>query len=123
MELEIHRFALIGTLTIALCAAVFGGQNGSKAKPNPPAGPQAKTFQPATHFTQGTITSIGANQMVIIQKVRGKEQRVAFSINSQTLRSGNLIAGARVSVQYHEADSQKTAAAVRELPAKPQSKS
>ena len=123
VQLQIHRFALIGTLTVAFCAAVFGGQNGSKAKPNLPAGPPAKTSQPATHFTQGTIASIGANQMVITRKVRGKEDRLAFSLNSRTLRSGNLVAGSRVSVQYQEGDSQKIAAAVRELPTKARSKS
>ena len=108
---------------MAFCAAVFGGQNGSKAKPSLPAGPPAKTSQPATHFTQGTIASIDANRMVITRKVRGKEDRLAFSMNSQTLRSGNLVAGSRVSVQYHEGDSQKIAAAVRELPTKARLKS
>ena len=104
MHLQIHRFALIGILTFL------------------PAGPQAKTSQPATHFTQGTITSIDANQVVISKKVRGKEQRMAFSMNSQTLRSGNLVAGARVSVQYHETSNQNVAAAVREIASTARSK-
>jgi hypothetical protein len=114
---------LIAAWSAAFCAVVLGGQKDSKAKLSPPAGPQAKTSQPATHFTQGTIASIDANQMVITNKVRGKDQRVAFAMNSDTLRSGNLVAGARVSVQYRETDNQKTAAAVRELPAKARSKS
>ena len=108
MQLQIQRFALIGILTVAFY---------------PPAGPQAKTSQPATHFTQGTIASIDGNQVVITKKVRGKEQRVAFAMNSRTLRSGTLIAGARVTVQYHEADHQNIAAAVRELSANARSKS
>jgi len=80
--------------------------------------------QPATHFTQGTITSIEANQVVITKttKVRGKAEQVTFAMNSQTQRSGNLVAGTRVSVQYREADNQKIAAAVRELPAEPPAK-
>ena len=114
---------MIAAWTAAFCAALLAGQKDSKAKPNPPAGPQAKTSQPATHFTQGTIASIDASQVVITNKVRGKDQRVAFSMNAQTLRSGNLVTGTRVSVQYREADNQKTAAAVRELPSKARSKS
>ena len=123
MQLQIHRFALIAAWTAAFCAALLAGQKDSKAKSNPPAGPQAKTSQPATHFTQGTIASIDASQVVITNKVRGKDQRVAFSMNAQTLRSGNLVTGTRVSVQYREADNQKTAAAVRELSSKARSKS
>src|SRR6266581_814464 len=118
MQLTFQRVALIGGLSIALCVAVFGGQKNTKANPNLPASPQAKTIQPATHFTQGTITSIEANQMVITKKVRGKAEQVTFATNSQTQRSGNLAAGTRVSVQYREGGSQKIAAAVRELPSK-----
>src|SRR5262245_17245396 len=91
-------------------------QKSTKRKQNPPASPQAKTSQPATHFTQGTITSIEANQMVITKKVRGKAKPVVFMITSQTQRFGNLVAGTRVSVQYRELDHQNIAAAVRELP-------
>ena len=117
MQLEFRRLALIGALAAMLSTAVLAGQKNNKAKPNPPANPQAKTSQPATHFTQGTITSIEANQMVITKKVRGKAEQVTFAINSKTQRSGNLVAGSRVSVQYREADRQNIAAAVRELPA------
>jgi hypothetical protein len=118
MHLHFQRLALIGGTTVVLCAAVWAGQKDSKAKPNPPASPQAKTSQPATHFTQGTITSIQANQMVISRTVRGKPEQMTFAMNSQTQRTGNLAPGTRVSVQYREASSQNIAAAVRELPAK-----
>ena len=64
-----------------------------------------------------TITSIEANQMVITRKIRGKANQVSFAFDSQTQRSGNLVAGARVSVQYREDHNQNIAAAVRELPA------
>jgi hypothetical protein len=105
-------------MAVTLSTAVSAAQKNTKAKSNPPATPQAKTTQPATHFTQGTITSIEANQMVITKKVRGKAKPVAFTIDSQTQRSGNLVAGTRVSVQYREVDHQNIAAAVRELPEK-----
>ena len=82
-----------------------------------PASPQAKTSRPATHFTQGTITSVEAYQLIITKKVRGKAQQVAFAINSETQLTGNLVPGNRVSIQYREADHQNVAAAVRELSA------
>jgi len=118
LPFPLKKFALVGGLSMVLCAVVFGGQKDTKANPNPPASPQAKTIQPAMHFTQGTITSIEANRMVITKKVRGKSEQVTFAMNSQTQLSGNLAAGTRVSVQYSEGDSQKTAAAVRELTSK-----
>jgi len=118
MHFQFKRFALIGGLTVTLCAAALHGQTNARAGRNPPASPQAKTPPPATHFTQGTIDSIEANRMVLSSKVRGKTVQVSFVMDSQTQRSGNLAAGARVSVQYREASSQKIAAAVRELPAK-----
>ena len=117
MHLEFQRFALICVLAGTLNTTVLAAQKNTKATPNPPAGPQAKTSQPATHFTQGTITSIEANQMVITRKVRGKAQQVTFAMNSETQRAGNLVAGTRVSVQYRERDKQNIAAAVRELQA------
>ena len=117
MQFQLKRFAWIGGMTVALCAAALAAQTTTKASKNPPASPQAKTPQPATHFTQGTIASIEANRMVISSKVRGKTAQVSFVMDSQTQRSGNLAAGTRVSVQYREASSQKIAAAVRELPA------
>jgi hypothetical protein len=106
-----------------LSTVVSAGQESTKGNPNPPASPQAKTSQPATHFTQGTITSIEANQMVITKKVRGKAKPVLFTIDSQTQRFGNLVVGTRVSVQYREFDHQNIAAAVRELPADTAAKS
>ena len=117
MRFEFPRFASIAGLSVALCAAALAGQH-TKANSNPPADSQAKTSQPATHFTQGTIASIDANRMVIARKVRGKEEQTSFTLDSQTERNGNLAAGTRVSVQYREENGQKFAAAVRELAAK-----
>ena len=114
MNFEFPQIALIGGLCVALSAAALGGQH-AKVNSNPPANPQAKSTQPATHFTQGTITSINANEVVITKKVRGKAEQARFSINSQTQRNGNLATGTRVSVQYREQNGQNIAAAVREL--------
>jgi hypothetical protein len=115
----IKRFALVSfsfVVAVTLSTAITSPQR-AKASTNPPASPQAKTSQPATHFTQGTIASIDANQLVITKKVRGKAQQVTFAINSETQRSGNLATGSRVSVQYREIDRRNIAAAVRELAA------
>jgi hypothetical protein len=98
------QIALVCTLTISFSRIL-------------PASPQAKSSRPATHFTQGTITSVDANQLVITRKVRGKSEQITFAIDSQTQRSGNLVAGVRVSVQYREDHRLNVAAAVRELPA------
>jgi hypothetical protein len=115
----IKRFALVSVsfvVAVTLSTAITSPQR-AKASANPPASPQAKTSQPATHFTQGTIASIDANQLVITKKVRGKAQQVTFAINSETQRSGNLATGSRVSIQYREIDRRNIAAAVRELAA------
>jgi hypothetical protein len=114
MNFEFRRFALIGGLSAVLSAAALGSQH-AVVNSNHPANPQAKITQPATHFTQGTIASISANEVVITKKVRGKAEQERFTLNSQTQRNGNLAAGTRVSVQYREQNGQKIAAAVREL--------
>jgi cytochrome c1 len=111
------RLALICAAALPLSIAFSAARRHVEANPDPPATPQATTTQPATHFTQGTITSIEANHMVITKKVRRKAESMSFAINSQTQLSGNLVAGTRVSVQYREVDHQNIAAAVRELPA------
>ena len=117
MLVKVHIFALVAGITAALCvAAVSAGQRNNNS--NPPASPQAKTSQPATNFTQGTITSIQANQIVITRTVRGKAGQMTFTLTPQTQRSGNLVAGTRVSVQYREANNQNIAAAVSELSTK-----
>ena len=123
MHFEFQRLALICSVTLALSTAAVAAQENSKANTNPPASPQAKTTQPATHFTQGTITSIDTNQVIITKKVRGKASQVAFAIDSQTQRSGNLAVGTRVSVQYRESNHQNIAATVRELPVEAAAKS
>lgn len=119
MRPRLEKFALIVGVSTLLFVGVFAGQKDVNAKTNPPASPQAKTTQPATHFTQGKITSIAANQVVLNQTVRGKVQQVTFTMDSKTQRSGNLAVGTRVTVQYREESSQKVATAVREFVAKP----
>src|SRR2546425_1381716 len=114
MKFILQRFVLIAGAAAPFYAVALTGQH-SKANSAPPAVPQAKTIQPATHFTQGTITSIDANQLAITKKVRRKAKQESFTLDSQTQRNGNLPAGTRVSVQYREQNGEKIAAAVREV--------
>ncbi len=117
MKLQFERFAWVAGLTMALCVVALAGQKDTKAKTNPPAS-QAKTTQPATHFTQGTITSMDSDKLVLSRKGRGKAQQVTFMLNPKTQRYGNLATGARVTVQFREDNNQRVAAAVREMEAK-----
>src|SRR5215471_7436188 len=117
MHWKLHRFPLIVVVTAMLCAAVLAEQKAGNTTSNPPASPQAKTAPPAKNFTQGTIISITANQLVITRTVRGKANQMTFALTSETLRTGTLAAGTRVSVQYRQANNQNIAAAIRELPA------
>src|SRR5947199_8365453 len=117
MKFIFQRFVLIAGVAATLYAVALNGQH-SKANSDPPAVPQAKTIQPATHFTQGTITSIYTNQLVITKKVRRKAKQESFTLDTQTQRNGNSPAGTRVSVQYREQNREKIAAAVRQITVK-----
>ena len=119
MHWKLQRFPLIVVVTAMLCAAVLAEQKAEKTTNNTPASPQAKTAQPATLFTQGTIASITAKQLVIskTKPAKGKAAQMTFALTSETLRTGTLAAGTRVSVQYRQANNQNIAAAIRELPA------
>jgi hypothetical protein len=117
MHWKLHRFPLIVVVTVMLGAAVLAEQKAGNTTSNPPASPQAKTVPPAKNFTQGTIASITANQLVITKTVRGKAAQMTFALTSETLRTGTLSVGTRVSVQYRQASNQNIAAAIRELPA------
>lgn len=117
MHWKLHRFPLIVVVTAMLCAAVLAEQKAEKTTNNTPASPQAKTAQPAKNFTQGTIASITAKQLVITRTARGKAAQMTFALTSETSRTGTLAVGTRVSVQYRQANNQNIAAAIRELPA------
>ena len=110
-----NRLAWSAVLTVGLCAPLAASQKDLK---NPPASPQATNHQPASHVTLGTIASMGANQLVLNRKGRGKGQQVTFTLNSQTQQTGNLTPGSRVSIQYREENHQKVASAVREIASK-----
>lgn len=100
------RVALIAGLIITLCLSASA----------------QKTSKPTTHSTKGTIASINGDTLVINQTVHGKPQQLTLTLNSQTQRSGDLVAGNPVTVQYRQDNNQKIATAVRESGAKSASK-
>ena len=106
--MNLRRLALILGLSAALCAPAVAAQKDTKAKAS----------KPTTHVTQGTIVSINGTQLVLDQTVRGKAAQTTLTLNPQTQRTGNLIAGHRVTAQYREENGQKVATAVRERAAK-----
>ena len=112
--MNLRQFALILVLSAALCAPAIAVQKDTKAKGNATATSQAKASKPTTHVTQGTIVWISDNQVVLDQRVRGKAAQTTLALTPQTQRTGNLVAGNRVTAQYREENGQKVATAVRE---------
>lgn len=113
-----NRVLSLAGIIAALSLPLVASQKSSNVAQPPPASPQAKKHLPASHVTQGTISSIDANQLVLDRKGRGKDVQMIFRIDGQTQRTGNLTAGSRVSVQYREENKQNVASAVREVATK-----
>ncbi len=111
MRLHGRSLALITALVVALSGSAFASQKSG-----------------AKHVAVGTITSIDANQVVVNEKVKGKDQSMTFKLDSATQRSGKLAAGTPVTIQYRSENNQNIATTVREraansLAAKPSKKS
>ena len=66
------------------------------------------------HIAVGTISSMDANQVVLNQKVKGKDQSMTYKLDPATQKSGNLAAGKPVTIQYRTENNQRIATAVRE---------
>lgn len=93
-----HRnLALVAALVVALSGSAFASKKtGGK------------------HVAVGTIASIDANQVVVSEKVKGKDQTMTYNFDSATQKSGNLGVGTPVTVQYRTENSQNVATTVRE---------
>ena len=122
--MNLRKFALIGSLTLALGVPGWAAQKDTHAKGNPPSATETKTktTHGAMHRATGTITSIDADKLVLNQKVNGKAEDVTIMLNSDTKKTGNLKSGDRVSVQWRDENSQKMATSVKEMPSKAASK-
>jgi len=87
----------VAALVVALSGSAFASKKSS-----------------AKHVAVGTITSIDSNQVVVSEKVKGKDQTMTYSFDSATQKSGNLAVGTPVTVQYRTENSQNIATTVRE---------
>ena len=68
----------------------------------------------AHHVAFGTIASISDSQVVVNEKVKGKDQPMTFHMDSSTQKSGNLTNGSAVTIEYHTENNQNIATSVRE---------
>jgi len=100
MRLKRTNLALILMLIAALSGSAFASKKG--------------TTQQSQHMAVGKITSINANEVVVSEKVKGKEQSVTYKLDSSTQRSGNLTVGTPVTVQYRNESNQNVATTLRE---------
>jgi Domain of unknown function (DUF5666) len=98
MTSKLRRVAFVAGVIAMLSISAFAGKKTSTKQ----------------HVAVGTITSIDANQVVVNEKVKGKEQPMTFQLNSSTQKSGNLKDGTVVTVEYHSESNQNVATAVRE---------
>ena len=110
---KVGNVALIAGLVAALSCNAFAAQKSGGAK----------------HVAVGTITSIDGNQVVVNEKVKGKDQAMTFKLDSSTQKTGKLANGTPVTIQYRTENNQNIATAVRErssktanTPAKPSKK-
>ena len=97
MTSKIRRIGFVACLIATLSVSAFAGKKSS-----------------AKHVAVGTIASISAEQVVVNEKVKGKEQPMTFKLDSSTQKSGNLKDGAYVTVQYRSENNQNLATSIRE---------
>src|SRR6266571_740886 len=99
---KVRNVALIAGLAAALSGSAFAAQKSGGSK----------------HVAVGTITSIDANQVVVNERVKGKDQQMTFKLDSATRKTGQLANGTPVTIQYRTENSQNIATAVRERSSK-----
>lgn len=99
---KFKTFGAVALFVAMLSVSAFAGQKQSAQK------------HTGSHTAVGTIASMSDNQLVVNEKVKGKEEPVTFKLDSSTQKSGNLQKGTLVTVQYHSDKSEKVASSVRE---------
>jgi hypothetical protein len=62
-----------------------------------------------------TIVSIDAHQLVVSRTIKGKTEQLHFVLNPDTVRSGNLSIGARITVHYTTQNHENTATSIQSL--------
>jgi len=102
MKLRITTLALVAGLIVALSLPGIGfAKETAKGK-----------------VAVGTITSIDNSQVMITEKVNGKDQPMTFKLDSSTKKTGKLATGSTVTIHYRTENNQNIATAVRERGAK-----
>lgn len=66
------------------------------------------------HVAVGTVSSIDNNQVVINEKVKGKEKPMTFMLDPLTKKLGNVATGSRVAIHYKKQNNQMVATSIRE---------
>jgi hypothetical protein len=97
MTSKVKTAAWTSILIVTLSMSAFAGKKSS-----------------SNHIAVGTIASISSDELVVNEKVKGKDQPVTFKLQPSTQKSGDLQNGSLVTVQYHNENSQKVASSVRE---------
>jgi hypothetical protein len=69
-----------------------------------------------------TIVSFDANHLVVSRTVKGKTEQLQFVLNPDTVRSGGLIVGARVTVHYTTRNHENVATSIQSLGKNPATK-
>jgi hypothetical protein len=103
MMSKFKTFGAVALFIVMLSVSGFAGQKHT-----------GSSHTGSNHTAVGTIASMSDNQLVVNEKVKGKEQPVTFKLDSSTQKSGNLHQGTLVTVQYHSDKSEKVASSVRE---------
>src|ERR1041384_6405378 len=101
MTSKLKTIACVALMILTVSAGAFAGKKSS-----------------AKHVAVGTISSISADQVVVNEKVKGKDQPMTFRLDASTQKSGNLVKGSLVTIQYHTENNQNIAMSVRERSAK-----
>jgi hypothetical protein len=101
MRLKVKTLALVAGLIVALSGSGFAAKKSGDG-----------------HVAVGTITSIDNNQVVVNEKVNGKEQPMTFKLDSSTKKNGNLTTGTAVRIHYRSQNNQNVATAISERAAK-----
>jgi hypothetical protein len=117
MKSKVRVLALVAALVVGLSGSAFAAQT-QKSSAATQKSPVATEKSAVKHVAVGTITSIDNNQVVINEKVNGKEQPMTFKLDSSTKKTGNLATGSTVRIQYRTENNQNIATAVHERGAK-----
>jgi hypothetical protein len=97
MRSKVRILTLVAALVVAVSGSAFAAHKGE-----------------GKHVAVGTVMSIDNNQVVINEKVNGKEQPMTFKLNSSTKKSGNLATGSMVRIRYRTESNQNIATAIHE---------